>query len=712
MQLKENTLFHSRYRLIKLLGRGGFSEVWLAEDSRTGIKVALKVYAPGTGLDENGVQLFSREFSLVFGFNHSNLLRTTYYDICEKMPYLIMPYCERGSTAKLVGRISEEEAWKFLHDVAAGLAYLHGQEPPVIHQDIKPDNILVDDGGIYLISDFGISTKARNTLRKSVIHQNSGGTLDYMGPERFGTENIPIKAGDIWALGATLFELLEGNTPFDKHGGLIQKNGAEIPEIQGNYSPELKKITTLCLQKDAWDRPMANDLIAWTEQHFRKEPVRFGNRKDKKDKSAVNKKPVPNRQPARQYEEKKSSKNYLVMLICGVAALVVLGIAAFWFLTQQTTKPTLPPQEAWLKEYYSTLKHADSIYDYEKNYSLAKAQYEEVLKTIPVTDVSNKADSVKQRLYLCDLQIQKEQEEKEQKDKESQAAQEQAKKEEQARKEEDAEREKQVQLAQEQAEKSQSGKEEPSQPSQASQTSQPSQAQASNEDSEKDAPKQQIDIQMVFVKGGVFTMGCSSEQNDCYDEEKPAHEVTLSDFNIGQYEVTQKQWVAVMGNNPSQFQGDNLPVENVNWDDARAFIKKLNALTGKKYRLPTEAEWEYAARGGAQSRGYKYSGSNNVDEVAWYKTNSDGKTHEAGSKKANELNIYDMTGNVDEWCSDWYEEYKSDSVKNPTGPASGSFRVLRGGSWDYAVKYVRIINRDYNYNDFRKNIVGLRLVHK
>jgi formylglycine-generating enzyme required for sulfatase activity len=175
------------------------------------------------------------------------------------------------------------------------------------------------------------------------------------------------------------------------------------------------------------------------------------------------------------------------------------------------------------------------------------------------------------------------------------------------------------------------------------------------------------DIEMVFVKGGTFTMGCTAEQgDDCFDNEEPAHKVTLSDFYIGKYEVTQAQWKAVTGNNPSKFNGcDNCPVEGVSWNDIQEFIKKLNAKTGLNYRLPTEAEWEYAARGGAQSRGYKYSGSNSVDEVAWYYGNSGNETHPAGTKKANELGIYDMSGNVYEWCNDWYGAYNSEAQTNP-----------------------------------------------
>ena len=217
---------------------------------------------------------------------------------------------------------------------------------------------------------------------------------------------------------------------------------------------------------------------------------------------------------------------------------------------------------------------------------------------------------------------------------------------------------------------------------------------------------------MVYVEGGTFTMGATKEQgSDARDEEKPAHKVTLKGFYIGKYEVTQAEWKAVMGENPSyHFKGDNLPIENVSWDDCQEFIRKLNELTGKNFRLPTEAEWEYAARGGNKSRGYKYSGGNNVDDVAWYGGNSNYNTHPVGTKRANELGLYDMSGNVWEWCQDWYGSYSSSAQTNPTGLGSGSKRVLRGDSWGGRAWRCRLSFRGGVNPDGRSGSVGLRLV--
>lgn len=219
-----------------------------------------------------------------------------------------------------------------------------------------------------------------------------------------------------------------------------------------------------------------------------------------------------------------------------------------------------------------------------------------------------------------------------------------------------------------------------------------------------------VQFTMVEVGGGTFTMGATSEQgSDAWDEEKPAHEVTLSDYYIGQTEVTQALWEAVMGSNPSDSKGDNLPVERVSWDDCQVFIQKLNQLTGKQFRLPTEAEWEYAARGGRKSRGYKYAGGNNIDSVAWCDGNSGNETHPVATKQANELGIYDMSGNVLEWCSDWCGDYTSSSQSDPQGSSSGSFRVIRGGCYYNFARNCRVSYRISNTMDYRSGYLGLRL---
>ena len=225
-----------------------------------------------------------------------------------------------------------------------------------------------------------------------------------------------------------------------------------------------------------------------------------------------------------------------------------------------------------------------------------------------------------------------------------------------------------------------------------------------------------VSFEMIRVDGGTFTMGATQEQgNDANNNEFPTHNVTLSDYYIGKFEVTQELWLAVMGSWPgtapsgSYGVGDDYPAYFVSWNDCQEFITELNQLTGRTFRLPTEAEWEYAARGGNMSGGYKYSGSNSIGEVAWYTDNSGKKTHPVGTKTPNELGIYDMSGNVEEWCQDWYGSYGSGSQTNPQGPSSGSNRVHRGGCWSGSARSCRVSDRTCNKPDYRGNFLGFRL---
>lgn len=219
-----------------------------------------------------------------------------------------------------------------------------------------------------------------------------------------------------------------------------------------------------------------------------------------------------------------------------------------------------------------------------------------------------------------------------------------------------------------------------------------------------------VRFKMIHVDGGTFMMGATHEQGrDAYMDEKPAHQVTLNSFSIGEIPVTQELWQAVMGYNVSFHKGIKRPVENVNWNECQRFISKLNSITGKCFRLPTEAEWEYAARGGSQSRGYKYAGSDNLNSVAWYLYNSGGKTHEVGQKSPNELGLYDMSGNVLEWCQDWFGPYSSSSQTNPIGALLGTCRVSRGGNNCSGTERCRVSMRFMSKPDSLTCYIGLRL---
>ena len=315
--LQADLLFADRYRLIKCIGHGGFAEVWLAEDTLADLQVAIKIYG---GMDEDGLKIFVKEINKVYHLNHTNLLKPQYVAAWNNMPYLVMTYCSAGSLEKKIGQITEQEAWKILHDVASGLAYLHSNN--IIHQDIKPANILQDDMGNYVIIDFGISTLARDTLRKSTLRGNtSAGTLAYMGPERFSKDSAPIFASDIWSLGAMLFELLEGKTPFPADfGGGMQKAGAELIDITANVSQELKSLIYKMLSLNTWDRPTATTLVEWA-----------------KNPSAIEKPSLPTQRKITKPAEQPQQPNqpprkrwiWIIVTLLLIAGLGMIGIRKY-----------------------------------------------------------------------------------------------------------------------------------------------------------------------------------------------------------------------------------------------------------------------------------------------------------------------------------------------------------------------------------------------
>ena len=263
MELKPNALLNSRYRLIEEKGRGAFGEVWLARDEQLDLDVAIKIYI---ALDDRGMDDFRTEYRTSWTLNHPNLLHAFHFDMDGRHPYLVMPYCPGKSTA-LIGTADENLIWKFIRDVSSGLSYLHGLD--IIHHDIKPDNILSGEDGTFLISDFGISTKMRSTLRRnsarSLNNDSIGGALPYMGPETFSDNPTAVKATDIWALGATLFEIVTGELPFFGQGGGMQLHGAAVPQINAPCSDELRDLISACLAKDTWDRPTAQQLAEYAQ---------------------------------------------------------------------------------------------------------------------------------------------------------------------------------------------------------------------------------------------------------------------------------------------------------------------------------------------------------------------------------------------------------------------------------------------------------------
>ena len=302
-------LFDGKYKQEELLGTGAFSEVWKVTYVQTGVTLAMKIYKPGASMDNDGVKMLTHEYALMVNLSHRNLLKPQFFDVCDGRPYLILPYCEKGNINKMIGKLTEEEAWKLLRDTASALEYLHTRKPPIIHQDIKPANILVADDGTYMLTDFGVSTSLKATLSRLSIDEQalmSAGTLAYMDPMKFSRKNLPIMANDIWSLGATVFEMLTGELPFGNSGGLLQKKGAEVPDIPETFSTHLNDVLRSCMDEDPAKRPWASKLYEIAQEAIihphsqdqkqpkeSKDSVEISEEKEKQEELEQNEKPVP-----------------------------------------------------------------------------------------------------------------------------------------------------------------------------------------------------------------------------------------------------------------------------------------------------------------------------------------------------------------------------------------------------------------------------------
>lgn len=291
--IDKDGLFDGKYLLIRLLSsEGGTADVWLAEDKETedealsdddeelmkidgtAVLVAIKIYRPQSLMDVGGIHTFKKEYKTVFNCHHENLLKPIGFSIIdESVPYLVMPFCGKGSTEKLVGTLTKkDDLWKFIFDTASGLAYLHSCNPPIIHQDIKPANILIDENNNFCITDFGISIKTDNQ-EEYYSDDESAGTTIYMPPERFEENYQAMPESDIWSLGATIYELVTGDVPFGDTGGESQKNGNAIPPITVNIPKEIKSLIYSCLNADPKKRPTATALTEIARTKGKKRPL-------------------------------------------------------------------------------------------------------------------------------------------------------------------------------------------------------------------------------------------------------------------------------------------------------------------------------------------------------------------------------------------------------------------------------------------------------
>lgn len=562
-KFKAGDVFDERYILEKLMGSGGFADVWKAKDQATNSYVALKIY---TNLDDDGINDLAAEYTRMQNLNHTNILKADHFSRWGNIPYLVMKVCEGGSLSKKVGNMEVPEIMRVVQDIAEGLKYLHQNK--IVHQDIKPANILIDIQGerpVYVLSDFGISSKTKTRLSHSVNinnkNQGTSMTEAYAPPEKFSPkkeERKPDRKGDIFSFGISLYELVCGNLPLDdlSTGRELLHSDVEVDfsEIQDE---KLKRIIQWCMQPDKDKRPTAEELLKAT----------------KTDELPDEKKVHGNGR--RTVHKRDSSSSKIPQYLLGIIGVLLIGAGVYWLI-----------DSGILSGGGKTIEEG----------------YVQKIDTFTING---------------------------------------------------------------------------------------------------------IHLEMVKIPGGTFKMG----SNNGDDTEKPIQQKQVSDFYLSKYEVTQKLWFVIMNSNPSTTVNDNYPVNNVSWDDCQLFIQKLNALTGRNFRLPTEAEWEYAAKaklntdGSLAETGHKFAGtSKDLLDYAWYSSNSGGHVHPVGSKKPNDFGIYDMSGNVIEWCQDIYTNYGTGS------PELGKDeRILRGGYYDSDESSVRCASRGSCHYSEAMEPFGFRL---
>ena len=605
-----STLQNGKYEILRVLGQGGFGITYLALQQGLNRIVAIKEFfienfcvrnadthhvtiatEGSRELVERYRNKFLKEARNIAKLEHPNIV--SIIDVFEEnsTAYYVMKYAQNGSLhdkVKREGHLSEAEATRYILKVAKALRFVHQHK--MMHLDVKPANILLSTNDEPMLIDFGMSKQYDYSTAKATSHTPLGISNGYAPIEQYGLEAAGIFSSemDIYALGATFFNLLTGITP--EHASILANNGIPVQELHAKKVSQ-RAISVIFQAMEPLRKDRLHDMDS------------FINLLEKK----------PEQEPSMQPATQQLSQPYTVQTIIseGTAPAAIVQ-----HKEQAEAQPQPQPKQS----------HAPVLekkHTYWTGLGVALSVIVIVVIVATVFMLNNHSQGEKMTFEANG-----------------------------------------------------------------------------------------VSFTMIPVEGGTFTMGATSEMENPDDNEKPTHQVTLSSYYIGETEVTQALWKAVMGSNPSARKGNsnNHPVENVYWNECQTFIYKLNALTGKKFRLPTEAEWEFAARGGNQSRHTPYSGSSRIDDVAWYEDNSSNKTHPVKTKQPNELGIYDMSGNVQEWCQDGYGSYSSDAQTNPTGASSGYKRVLRGGSWDNSPRDCRSSSRicyepGYLYSDH-----GLRLV--
>jgi formylglycine-generating enzyme required for sulfatase activity len=739
------------------VGGGAFGTVYKAFDEELNREVAIKV---------SEVKIMGgKEFSLKDEFdaikdvpvqrniaNYEELF--TFEGPQGIFDYAVMQFYKDGNLSSFIkGNPTLAQKEQVALDLLEGIHHLHKHS--VVHRDLKPGNILIvkrGDKTIPVITDFGLSKNAKTEGQSRFSNSFGGGTLKYSSPEQLKAEKLRLNT-DLWAYGVIVYEIFTGKNLFMAQqitGASAEAEkeiyeqiiGVDVSEMIKELPSKWQDVVKQCLVRDGAKRIKSTqalkDLIlkdetftesaastnddktliseVVSEQSMNAQTI--VNDKQPTQKKAVKKEPTQQKAPPKKQveskyamvlQEEKAQKKK--MLVGGGIALV--AIACFVLFVLKPWETNIDP--VILKQFTSLKTEADSLAN-ENKWSDALVKYKAANKLIANAVLKDSVASLTNKI-------------KEQAVTEENTSWKNAKKTNtiQGYKSYKASYAKGIYaksvdsaIAKLEAYlKSEVGRKKIAADKAAAkkkilELQKQKELAKAKERLKNLAPSiQSLVNSFVYVQGGTFRMGCTGVQSNCFDSEKPVHSVTVNSFNMGKYEITLAQWEEIMGNYSSWYEAcSNCPVKRVRWDDIKQFIKKLEVLTGNRYRLPTEAEWEFAARGGRKSIGYEYSGSNNISSVAWYDDNRANTEHAVGQKQSNELGLFDMSGNVSEWCSDWYgaDYYSGSPSSNPKGPSSGQRRVTRGGSSGFSYRSSRVSSRGSQDPLNRNHSIGFRLV--
>jgi formylglycine-generating enzyme required for sulfatase activity/tRNA A-37 threonylcarbamoyl transferase component Bud32 len=660
------TLLAGRYEIQRVIGQGGMGIVYLAKDKHLEDELrAIKTIRSELLTDAKGLTSLKREAMASMKLAHHNIVRIFNYEEDQGISFIVMEYVEGKTLAEVIaqrGRFAEAEFLPIAGQLCAALDYAHRQG--IVHQDIKPANVFLNASGEAKLADFGIARIVKDTTTR-LTGKMASGTLIYMSPEALRGEK-PAALSDIYSLGITFYEMLSGEPPFVR-GDITWQHMNQPPQAMEGISELLNRAVLKGLEKEPENRPSSageywNLIGGEVERSKRAEEDRRKKEEEEKQRRSEEELKVRMEAAHREREEEERRKR---------------------------VEERQRLEEAERKKAEEDRRRAEEREaEYRRRRQVERPSEKAEGRTIWSKPGFWIAVVVAFILILAIAITFTTTERGEPKPEE--------KKSEEKRAEDKV----------------------PDVKGMSENEAKEAQREAADSLNIPVEIKDTVGITFKLIPAGSFVMGASPGDSDAYEDESPRHQVEITKaFYIGVYEVTQAQWQEVMGTTvrqqrdkadkdwPMRGEGHRYPIYYVNWDEAREFCRKLSAREGVTYRLPTEAEWEYACRAGTTTK--YYWGNNMNDDYAWYDDNSGNETHEVGRRSPNAWGLYDMSGNVWEWCSDWYgaNYYSSSPRQYPKGPSSGVVRVLRGGCWSVGARVVRSslrlwvtpVLRYYNY---------------